>query len=203
MPRSKSWSGRASRRRSDIRTSPRAASIAPASGPVSSEILARLEAAALVAGIWLVPGEHDLPVFRCQVIETEGHREIAPMPGEGFACDFTHDARSCEGADGGGQARVTAIAGAREDITRRAYPERYDRERLAAWRRQLASPPRTQPASRRRDEPPPGPLRSRRPRWRSKSRRAGGARRAALQPARPALEVVRLVAPPLASGSGQ
>ena len=41
------------------------------SGPLSSEMLARLEAAELVAGIWLVPGEHDLPVFRCEVIETE------------------------------------------------------------------------------------------------------------------------------------
>src|SRR5690606_24240694 len=64
---------------------------ATVSGPLAGAMLARLRSADLAAGIWLASGDHDLPVVRCQVIETEGHREIAPMPGEGFACDFTHD----------------------------------------------------------------------------------------------------------------
>ena len=39
---------------------------------------------------WCRPST-DLPTFRCHVIEGENHRELAPLPGEGFGCDFTHD----------------------------------------------------------------------------------------------------------------
>ncbi len=108
-------------------------------GPRSSEILSRLKAADLAAGIWLVPADHGLPVFRCHVIETEAHREIAPMPGGGFACDFTYDRALSKALMEAAQARVTALAGAREDITRAAYPERYDREDLEARRRAFVS----------------------------------------------------------------
>jgi ribosomal protein S12 methylthiotransferase accessory factor len=109
-------------------------------GPLSSRVLDRLKAADLAAGIWLVSGDHDLPVFRCQVIETEAHGEIAPMPGEGFACDFTYDRALARALMEAAQARVTALAGAREDITRAAYPERYDREDLDVRRHAFRSP---------------------------------------------------------------
>jgi ribosomal protein S12 methylthiotransferase accessory factor len=131
--------------------------IDPASvgGPLASAVLGKLEAADLVAGIWLVAVDHDLPVFRCEVIETERHREIAPMPGEGFACDFTHDRALASALLEAAQARVTALAGAREDITRTWYPERYDRVALEARRRSFRStdetaalpPDRAEPAS--------------------------------------------------------
>jgi ribosomal protein S12 methylthiotransferase accessory factor len=111
-----------------------------ASGPLSSMILARLRAAGLITGIWLVPTEHGLPAFRCHVIEGEDHREVAPMPGVGYGCDFTRDRALAKALLEAAQARVTAISGAREDITRAAYPARYDRELLADWRAELSSP---------------------------------------------------------------
>lgn len=103
-------------------------------GLLSSRVLASLAAAELVAAIWRVPGDHNLPVFRCAVMETKRHLEIAPLPGEGFACDFTHDQALARALMEAAQARVTALAGAREDITRASYPERYDRADLDARR---------------------------------------------------------------------
>ena len=118
--------------------------------PASSKILADLRAADLMAGIWLVPAEHGLPTFHCHVIEGENHRELAPLPGEGFGCDFTHDRALAKALLEAAQARVTAISGTREDITRSSYPDRYERDRLADWRGNLASPRRTLALPRRR-----------------------------------------------------
>jgi ribosomal protein S12 methylthiotransferase accessory factor len=113
---------------------------ASASGPLSSEMLASLAQADLVAGIWQLPAEHSLPVYRCHVIEGEGHREIVPFPGVGFGCDFTHDRALAKALMEAAQARLTAIAGAREDLTRKAYPENFDREQLVEWRQELRYP---------------------------------------------------------------
>lgn len=125
-------------------------------GPLSSRILARLKASDLAVGIWLVPGDHNLPVFRCEVVETEDHREIAPMPGEGYACDFTYDRALARALMEAAQARVTALAGAREDITRTSYPERYDRKALLARRHMFLSPGKAVSLPADRDEPTSG-----------------------------------------------
>lgn len=116
--------------------------IDPASinGLLSKEILAGIASADLVAGIWLVSTEQGLPVYRCQVIEGEKHREIAPLPGEGFGCEFSHDSALAKALMEAAQARLTTIAGAREDLTRSAYPQDHDRERLSKLRHELRSP---------------------------------------------------------------
>ncbi|GAB4065202.1 YcaO-like family protein [Ancylobacter sonchi] len=105
--------------------------------PLSARLLACLDAAGLAAGIWRVEAEHGLPIYWCHVVENEGTEEVAPLPGEGFGCDFTHDAALAKALMEACQARATAIAGAREDITRRFYPDRHDRGRLDGWRRQI------------------------------------------------------------------
>ncbi|MDF1632473.1 YcaO-like family protein [Mycoplana sp. MJR14] len=174
--------------------------IDPASvgGPLALQVLRRLRASDLVAGIWLIPAEHGLPVFRCQVIETEGHREIAPLPGEGFACDFTYDRALASALMEAAQARVTALAGGREDITRDAYPERYDRKYLDARRQAFRSSSETVALPVDRDEPASGAaalaaLLS--------ALKAAGALAALVVPLYsgkdPDIEVVRLVVPPL------
>jgi ribosomal protein S12 methylthiotransferase accessory factor len=166
--------------------------------PLSSEILSRLRAADLVAGIWLVPTEHSLPVFRCHVIEGEEHREIAPLPGEGFGCDFSHDHALAKALLEASQARVTAIAGTREDLTRQSYPERYDRKRLTEWRNLISAPPRAVEFPNDGDAPAFGEAALDRI---VRALEAAGARAALLVPlftgVDPSLEVVRMVAPPL------
>jgi len=114
-------------------------------GGRSAEFLTRLHRANLVAGIWRVPAGHALPVYWCHLLEQDGNNELAPLPAEGFGCAFTHDEALLKALLEACQARLTAIAGAREDITRYHYPRDYDREHLAEWKQQLARPARTEP----------------------------------------------------------
>ena len=110
---------------------------------LSAEILKRIDAAKLVVGIWRVPANHPLPVYWCHLMENDADQELVPLPAEGFGCDFTHDGALARALLEACQARLAAISGAREDITRRSYPRDYDREHLAEWRRYLASPARS------------------------------------------------------------
>ena len=76
-----------------------------------------------------------LPIYWCHSWRTAQISEIVPLPAEGFGCDFTHDGALAKALMEACQARLAAISGAREDITRRSYPRDYDREHLAEWRR--------------------------------------------------------------------
>jgi ribosomal protein S12 methylthiotransferase accessory factor len=168
------------------------------SGPLASQVLTRLKASDLIAGIWLVPGDHDLPVFRCQVVETEDHREIAPMPGEGFACDFTYDRALARALMEAAQARVTALAGGREDITRASYPERYDRKYLDARRHAFRSSSEAVALPLDRDEPISGAAALNALLGALKAAGAHAALVVQLYSGNnPDIEIVRLVAPPL------
>ena len=66
----------------------------------------------------------------------------ADLQAELFACVQRGDLEAA-------QARVTALAGAREDITRASYPERYDRAELEARRHSFTSPVASPVTSRR------------------------------------------------------
>jgi ribosomal protein S12 methylthiotransferase accessory factor len=68
--------------------------------------------------------------------------ELAPLPAAGFGCDGTHEGALTRALLEACQARLSAISGAREDITRRAYPASYDRDHLASWRQHLLNPAR-------------------------------------------------------------
>jgi ribosomal protein S12 methylthiotransferase accessory factor len=107
---------------------------------LSRDIIDRIVAANLIVGIWHVPAKHALPVYWCHVMEAAKGVELVPLPAEGFGCDFTHDKALARALLEACQARAAAISGAREDITRRAYPEVFDREHLADWRDFLIRP---------------------------------------------------------------
>lgn len=169
--------------------------------PGSADLIARLSAAGCVIGIWAVPSPHGLPIYWCHVLEADGAGALAPLPGEGFGCDVTHDAALQKALLEACQARATAIAGAREDITRRHYPDSHDRDHLARWRRFIAHPaaPLRAPTE---IEPPTdaaGMLKHL-----LRALEAAGAGAALVVPlvslTEPAVEVVRLVAPGLHHG---
>jgi len=104
---------------------------------LAGPILDRIRRAGLLAGAWRAPTAHGLPAYRCHVMEAEWPLELAPMPAEGSACHVTHDHALAAALLEACQSRLAAIAGAREDITRRMYPSIHDREHLAEWREQL------------------------------------------------------------------
>ncbi|MEZ0167512.1 YcaO-like family protein [Microvirga sp. TS319] len=109
-------------------------------GGLSAKLIQQIQSKGLLVGIWLVPAPHDLPVYCCHVMENKGFNELAPLPGAGYACHFTHDEALASALMEACQGRLTAIAGAREDITRSLYPTKHDRVQLAEWRDFLAAP---------------------------------------------------------------
>ena len=169
-------------------------------GPVSRELLDRIHAASLLSGIWLVPSGHDLPTYWCHVMEAgAGENEIVPLPAEGFGCALTHDEALSKALMEACQARLGAISGAREDITRQHYPGTHDRERIAAWQQRLRAPGRTIAFPREGNAPFASPLVPI-----LAALRGAGARAAIVVPlfsrTEPRIEIVRIVAPPLRHG---
>lgn len=108
-------------------------------GERSHKILTMIRAAGFVVGVWILPVAHGLPVYWCHIMEEYEHHELVPLPAEGAACDISHDTALARALMEACQARLTAISGAREDVTRAAYPKTYDRKHLAEWRALLAS----------------------------------------------------------------
>ncbi|HET9069391.1 MAG TPA: YcaO-like family protein, partial [Amaricoccus sp.] len=156
-------------------------------------ILARLGRAGIATGIWRIPTPHGLPVYWVQVMQAAAGLDLAPLPAEGFACDTTEDAALARALLEACQARLTAIAGAREDVTAELYRDALDRDALAAWRRQLTAGGAPLPA----DGPGAGmPLAGI-----VAALATAGARAAIAVPLHldPDLAVVRVVAPPLHS----
>jgi ribosomal protein S12 methylthiotransferase accessory factor len=169
-------------------------------GQRSSAVWRRIHDAGFVAGAWLVPSDGKLPIYLCHVMEGPEIEELAPLPAEGSCCGLSHDEALLGALLEACQARAGAISGARDDITRLRYPERYDRAHLEAWRGGLsASGPVRFPSG------PEAPLRrSEALRLAIRALRKAGAEAAIVVPLfrsqDPEIEIVRMVAPPLRHG---
>jgi ribosomal protein S12 methylthiotransferase accessory factor len=109
-------------------------------GRMSSAILQKLGAANMLTGIWRIPSAHDLAIYWCHIMEDDWPAELVPLPAEGAACGCTDDGALSRALLEACQARLTAISGAREDVTRQLYPPTYDRRHLDEWRQQLRAP---------------------------------------------------------------
>jgi ribosomal protein S12 methylthiotransferase accessory factor len=170
-------------------------------GIVSEPLVARIRSAGLLCGIWQVPASHDLPIYWCRIMEEADHRELAPLPADGFGCDFTHDGALTKALLEACQARAGAIAAAREDITRRLYPLQQDRGILDEWRAELLSPDnkRSYPS----EQPPPRDGSTDRDKV-VQALKTEGAMAALVVPlyrrSDPPVEVIRLVVPGLRHG---
>ena len=110
-------------------------------------LIAAADRAGLIVGVWLVPAQHGLPVIWCQVMEEDRADRLLPLPSEGFGCDFHPKVALEKALLEAFQARLAALSGAREDITRRAYPAHVDERELDQWRRKLRNPVRSRPLS--------------------------------------------------------
>jgi ribosomal protein S12 methylthiotransferase accessory factor len=72
-------------------------------------------------------------------MEPASATELAPLPSSGYACGLTHDEALTQALLEACQARVTAISGSREDLTRQFYPALHNRPQLSDWRLQMQS----------------------------------------------------------------
>jgi ribosomal protein S12 methylthiotransferase accessory factor len=103
----------------------------------AGEIMRRLSKAGFVVGIWQIPAPHALPIYWCHVMEDASRAPFAPLPAEGFGCDFSHDRALTSALLEACQSRLGVISAAREDIRTELYGYP-DAAELAAWRSQLA-----------------------------------------------------------------
>jgi ribosomal protein S12 methylthiotransferase accessory factor len=167
---------------------------------LSAVILKRIHNAKLIVGIWRVPADHQLPIYWCHLLESDPDNELVPLPAEGFGCDFTHDRALARALLEACQARLAAISGAREDITRQFYPTDIDRGQLAEWRRQLVWPRHSICFPEQADARPTGAAALEKL---LQSLGAAGAKAAIVVPLfrdEDEINVVRVVAPPLRHG---
>ena len=107
-------------------------------GRESAWVLDRIRSGGLLAGAWRIPSAQGTAVYRCHVMEADDATELAPLPAEGSACRLDEDSGLAAALLEACQARLAAISGAREDLTRNLYPTAYDRAELADWRSQLS-----------------------------------------------------------------
>ncbi len=113
------------------------------SDPAVQELLDMLAGHGLLVGLWLAPSPVGVPVIWCHLMEGDTEEASSlPFPAEGSAAAFDVAAAIVHAIYEAAQSRLSAISGARDDITRASYPKYPDRAQIAAHRRLLAEGPR-------------------------------------------------------------
>jgi ribosomal protein S12 methylthiotransferase accessory factor len=98
--------------------------------------------AGLFVAFWAAPAAGGIPVVWCQIME-DGRLPLAtPYPADGFAADPDPAAAARRALVEAAQSRLAAISGARDDISRAAFPAYTDWSMIEAHRRLLADGPR-------------------------------------------------------------
>lgn len=106
-------------------------------------LLDHLAGKGILTGLWLAPSPTGLPVVLCHLME-EDARETAylHLPADGSAAAFDPAAAILAAIREAAQARLAAISGARDDITRAYYRRFPDWQLIEAHRRLLVEGPR-------------------------------------------------------------
>jgi ribosomal protein S12 methylthiotransferase accessory factor len=112
--------------------------------PGIRELLDHLTEHGMLAGLWHAPSPTGVPVIWCHLIEAAPTESaLLPMPADGSAARLDPADAIRHAIYEAAQARLAAISGARDDITRASYPKYPDRVAINAHRRLLAEGPRT------------------------------------------------------------
>ncbi len=111
--------------------------------PVLNDLLDRVQSAGLLVGLWRVEARACVSVIWCHLLEEDrGQGTLIPFPAEGSAASLDPAAAACRAIQEAAQSRLAAISGAREDITRLAYPRYPDWAMIEAHRKLLKEGPR-------------------------------------------------------------
>ena len=111
--------------------------------PTVASLLESLEAKGLLVGLWVAPSPLGLPVIWCHLMEDRPpETAILHHPAEGSAAGFDAASAIVHAIYEAAQSRLTAISGARDDLTRAFYPKYPDWQKIAAHRRLLSDGPR-------------------------------------------------------------
>ncbi|QIG48319.1 YcaO-like family protein [Nordella sp. HKS 07] len=108
-----------------------------------NDLLEKVEGAGLLAGLWQAEAFGGVPVIWCHLLEADSQSgTLIPFPAEGSAAGLDPARAACRAIREAAQARLAAISGAREDITRLSYPRYPDWDMIEAHRRLLRDGPR-------------------------------------------------------------
>ena len=101
-------------------------------------LLERLREKDLIAALWRVPSPTGIPVVWCQLMEShESSGTCLSFPADGSAAALDPAAALYHAVLEAAQCRLAAISGARDDITRSAYPKYPDHARWQSHRKFL------------------------------------------------------------------
>jgi ribosomal protein S12 methylthiotransferase accessory factor len=106
-------------------------------GPAAA-VADRVRSAGFAIGLWEASCGKGMPTVWCHVMEADDRPSLAPLPAEGFGCHPDAGTAVLKAIVEACQARLSAISGAREDLTRRIYPRVHDDAGLKDWREFLA-----------------------------------------------------------------
>ncbi|HEX5655996.1 MAG TPA: YcaO-like family protein [Polyangiales bacterium] len=91
--------------------------------PVARELLDKLEAARVVAGVWDLSSELGVPCFLCDLLDAERGDFRSLSRARGFGCHSDRRVALTRALCEAAQSRLTMIAGSRDDISRRELAE--------------------------------------------------------------------------------
>jgi YcaO-like protein with predicted kinase domain len=106
--------------------------------PSVRALLEELRGKGMLVGLWHAPSPTDAPVVWCQLMEREEDGSASlPYAADGWAASLDPAAAASQAIYEAAQTRLAAISGARDDMTRAAYPRYPDLALLSAHRRLL------------------------------------------------------------------
>lgn len=112
--------------------------------PSLRDLLETLAAKNVLVGLWQALSPLGIPVVWCHLLEDEPTETVLlDHPADGSAAGFSPAGAAAHAIYEAAQARLAAISGARDDLTRAFYPKYPDRQIIAAHRRLLRDGPRS------------------------------------------------------------
>ena len=107
--------------------------------PAVCSLLGCLDDRGLLVGLWHALSPTGLPVIWCHLMEkASAQTTLLDHPAEGSAASFDPSAAIVHAIYEAAQSRLAAISGARDDMTRAAYPKYPDWQKIAAHKRLIA-----------------------------------------------------------------
>jgi YcaO-like protein with predicted kinase domain len=101
-------------------------------------VIDRLRTAGLAVGLWDMTSDVEIAAFRCQIMERNRNAAM-PLPAAGEGCHPSRVVALLRAVTEAAQARLSVIAGVREDIGPDMYGRCDDPASLDAWRRALCA----------------------------------------------------------------
>lgn len=107
---------------------------------VCRRLIGRYEAAEVAIGVWDVTSDLGVATFYCQVIDRQENPWRPMPPSEGLGCHPSRDVALTRALTEAAQTRLTAISGARDDLSRRHYRHVQSQQGTEDLRRRLLEP---------------------------------------------------------------